>query len=127
VRVVRREPERAIDARLQLLRDDVLEAIGFVMDVVDVHAQGLGEVQLEQAVMPNDLERDALAGVGEMGATVRLVRQQVERRELLHHRGRRRGSDAEVLRERADRHAALSGLQLEDRLQVVLDRLAQQW
>ena len=35
VRIVRREAERAVDPRLELLRDHVLEPVGLVVDVVD--------------------------------------------------------------------------------------------
>ena len=75
--------------------------------------------------MADHLERDALARVGQPRAAVRLVLEQLERRELLHHRRRGRGRHRLVLRERADRHAAVLGLELVDALQVVLDRLAQ--
>src|SRR5438046_7308661 len=43
VRIVGRESQRAIDPRLQLLGDDVLEAVGLVVDVVDVHAERFRE------------------------------------------------------------------------------------
>ena len=58
-------------------------------------------------------------------AAVGLVLEQSERGELLHHRRRRRRRHRLVLRERADRHAAVLGLELVDALQVVLDRLAE--
>jgi 1,4-dihydroxy-6-naphthoate synthase len=125
VRVVRRESECAVDARFELLRDDVLEPVRFFMDVVDVHAERLREIQLEQAVMADHLERDAFSRLGEVRTAIRLVRQQLERGEFLHHRRRRRGRDAEILRERSDRHAAVRRLELVDRFQVVLDRLAE--
>ena len=51
VRVVRREAEGAVDPLLQLLGDHVLEPVGFVVDRVDMEAECLGEVQLEQAVV----------------------------------------------------------------------------
>jgi hypothetical protein len=61
MRIVRREPERAVDTRLELLRDHVLEPVGLVVHVVDVQAERLGQVQLEQPVMANHLDGDALA------------------------------------------------------------------
>ena len=66
MRVVRRESERAVDARLELFGDDVLEPVRFVVDVVDVHAERLREIQLEQPVVADHLERDALARLREM-------------------------------------------------------------
>ena len=62
MRVVGRVAERAVDPRLELLRDRVLEPVGLVVDVVDVHAERLGEVELEQPVVADHLERDPLAG-----------------------------------------------------------------
>ena len=61
MRVVRREPERAVDARLELLRDHVLEPVGLVVDVVDVDAERLREVELEQPVVADHLDGDPLA------------------------------------------------------------------
>jgi len=122
VGIVRRVPERAVDARLQLLRDHVLEPVRFVVHVVDVQPERLREVELEQAVMADHLDRDALAGLGEPSAAVGLVVEEPERAELLQHRGRRRGRDPLVARNRSDGHAPLRVLKLVDRLQVVLDR-----
>src|SRR5207244_3952745 len=66
-----------------------------------------------------------LARVGEPRTAVRLVLQQVERGELLHHRGRRRRGHALVARDGRDRDAAARLLELVDPLQVVLDRVGQ--
>ncbi len=52
--------ERFVDARLELLADRVLEPVGLVVDVLDVDAERLGEVELEQAVVADHLECDAL-------------------------------------------------------------------
>ena len=57
MRVVRRVAERAVDPRLELLREHVLEAVGLVVDVVDVEAERLREVELDQPVVADDLER----------------------------------------------------------------------
>ena len=62
MRVVRREAERAIDPRLQLLRDDVLEAVGFVVDVVVFKSNGLAAWDVAIGAMA--LERARAAGVG---------------------------------------------------------------
>ena len=62
VRVVRREAERLVDPRLELLRDRVLEPVGLVVHVVDVDPERLREVELEQPVVADHLERDPLAG-----------------------------------------------------------------
>ena len=77
----------------------MLEPVGLVVDGVDVEAERLGEVELEQPVVADHLDRDALARVGQPRAAVGLVLEQVERRELLHHRRGRRGRDALVARD----------------------------
>src|SRR4029079_19163499 len=62
VRVSRRVPERAVDLRLQLLREHVLEPVGLVMDVVHVQAEGARQVELQQPVATAHLDGDLLAG-----------------------------------------------------------------
>lgn len=120
--VVGRMPERAVDALLQLLGDDVLEPVGLGVDVVDRETERVGEVELEQPVVPDHLERDALARLGQAGPPVGLVLEQVEDGELLdHRRGRGRG-DPLAAGEGRDGGAAARLLQLVDALQVVLDR-----
>ena len=91
MRIVRRKAERAVDSSLELLGDDVLEPVGFVVNGVDVKTECLREVELEQPVVTDHFESDPLAGVAEPGATVGLVLEQAERSELLHHRRRRCG------------------------------------
>src|SRR5689334_14463026 len=88
VRIVRREAERAVDPRLQLLREDMFEPVGLVVDVVDVDTERLGEIELEEPVVADHLERDALAGGRQRAAAVRRVLGEAERGELLHHRRR---------------------------------------
>jgi hypothetical protein len=73
MRIVRREAERAVDPGFELLRDHMLEPVRLVVHVVDVETKGLSEVELEQAVVADHLDRDALAGAGQPRATVRLV------------------------------------------------------
>ncbi len=60
VRIVCRIAERLVDALLELFRESVLEPVGLVVDVVDVQPERLREVQLEQPVVTDHLERDAL-------------------------------------------------------------------
>src|SRR3954453_11553446 len=55
VRIVRRESERLVDARLELLPEHVLQPVGLVVHVVDADAQRLREVELEQPVVPDHL------------------------------------------------------------------------
>src|SRR5262249_19691153 len=73
VRIVGREAERAVDACLELFGDDVLEPIGLVVHVVDVEPERVREVELEQPVVADHLDGDALSRPGEACAAGRLV------------------------------------------------------
>ena len=112
VRVVRREAERTVDAGLELLGDDVLEAVGFVVDVVDVHAERLGEIQLEQRWwrITSSATRSP-ASVSLRPGTARASRRS-SAASFLTIADADAGARAEVARERADGHAAVSVLQL---------------
>src|SRR5471030_3193259 len=79
VRVVCGKAECAVDPRFELLRDDVLQPVGLVVNRVDVEAKCLGEIELEQPVMADHLERDARTRVGQLRAAVALVVEQLER------------------------------------------------
>ena len=61
VRVVRGVAELRRDQLLELLGQHVLEHLGLVVHAVPRHAQRLREVQLQQAVVAQHLERDAPA------------------------------------------------------------------
>ncbi len=125
VRIVRRVPERLVDPRLELLGDHVLEPVRLVVDVLDVEPERARQIELEQAMVPDNLERDALAGRGQAGAVVGLVLEQLEGGQLLQHRRGRGGGDALIASERRDRCAPAGGLELVDPLEVVLDRLGE--
>ena len=49
--------ERGVDARLERLGEVVLEPLGLGMHLVPGKAERLHEVELEQAVVADDLER----------------------------------------------------------------------
>ena len=59
VRVERRVAELGRDELLQFLGEDVLEHLGLLVDPVPRHAEALDQVQLEQPVVTDHLERDA--------------------------------------------------------------------
>ena len=99
VRVVRRVAELGRDARLEVLGEHVLERLGLLVHAVPRHAELLGEVELEQPVVAQHLERDALAVGRQLHAVVRHVLDQPALGELLDHRRRRRRRDAEALGE----------------------------
>ena len=78
VRVELRVAELLGDPALELLRDVVLEHLGLVVDSIPRHLERLGEEGLDQAVVADDLEGDALTGRGQGDAVVRLVADQTE-------------------------------------------------
>jgi hypothetical protein len=113
------------DARLEVLGDHMFERLGLVVYAVPGHVEVLGEVELEQAVVAQHLEREALALDGEPRPVVGGVFGQAAFGELLdHHRGRR-GGDPEPLGEIVGvyRSARIAALECVDRLGVVFDRL----
>ena len=61
VRVVRRVAELGRDARLEVLGEHVLERLGLLVHAVPRHAEVLGQVELEQPVVAQHLEREPLA------------------------------------------------------------------
>ena len=65
MRVVRRVAERLVDPGLELLGEDVLEPVGLGVHLVDGDPERLGEVELEQPVVADHLERHPLAVGGE--------------------------------------------------------------
>ena len=66
MRVDGRIAELGGDERLELLGEDVLEDLGLGVDAIPRHVERLGEVELEQAVVADDLERHALAVGGQL-------------------------------------------------------------
>jgi hypothetical protein len=87
--VVRRIAERRVDARLDLFRKRVLEPVGLGVNGIDLESECLGEVLLQQPVVPDHLDRDLPARGGEDRAAVALVADEAEGGEPLQH-GRRR-------------------------------------
>ena len=125
MRVVRREAERLVDPRFQLLREHVLEPLRFVVHLVDIDAERLREIQLEQAVVPDDLERDPFPRTRQRDSSIRFVHCEAERCQLLHHRAGGGRRDALPLRERGHGHAVSISAELVDLAQIVLDRIRQ--
>ena len=83
--------ERGVDARLERLGQVVLEALGLDVHLVPREPERLHQVQLEQAVVADDLERGLRPGVGERDAVVRLVAHEAHAGQALDHRGGRGG------------------------------------
>src|SRR6185295_14239595 len=98
--------------------------LGLLVYAVPRHVELLGEVELEQPVVAQHLERHLLAGRGELHAAVGHVLGQAELGELLDHPRGRSGSDVQAVGEvvGGDRLAG-AALERVDRLRVVLDGL----
>ena len=122
VRVVRGVPELRGDQLFELLGEHVLKHLGLGVDAIPRHSKALHQVQLEQPVVANHLERHAPSRVGQRHTAVRDVLHIPEFAHPLDHPRRRPGRDPEPFGERvvADRLRA-ADLQLVDRLRVVLD------
>ena len=128
VRVARRVAELGGDQVLELLGEHVLEHLGLGVHAIPRDPEALGQVELEQPVVADDLERHLLPTLGQPHALVGLVRHQLELAELAHHPRRGGGRDAEALgdRGRGDR-ARAARLERVDRLRVVLDGGGDGW
>jgi len=81
--------ERLRNALLEILGDDVLQAIRLLMDLIAGEAEFLMQIQLKQPVVADDLEGDALTGLGEGDAAVLAIldQQRLGRRQALQHTG----------------------------------------
>jgi hypothetical protein len=101
-------------------RDDVLEALGLVVDFVPPVAQGLGEVGLEQPVVAQHFERHLPARLSQADAAVAAVVDQSELGEPLHHARHRRRPDPEPDRKGLGADAAAAPAEQKDLLEVVL-------
>ena len=106
MRIERRVAELLGDQALEVVGEEVLEYLRFGVHFVPRHAEALDEIQLEQAVVADHLERDQSSAVGELHPAIWLVLGEAKRLQLLHHPGHRRGADVEPLRQRVRRDAA---------------------
>ena len=94
VRVVRRVAELGGDQVLELLGEHVLEHLGLVVHAIPRHPEVAAEVELEQPVVAQHLERQPPPLARQLHALVGLVRDQLELAELAHHARRGRGRHA---------------------------------
>ncbi len=109
------------DQLLEVVGEHVLEHLRLGVHTVPRHAQGLGEVALEQAVVADHLERDAASVSGEADATVGGVGDQAELVEAPQHGRDGARGDAEPLGQRVRGDGLVAArFQGEDGLRVVL-------
>ncbi len=85
MRIVRRVAELGRDQRLELVGEHVLEHLGLLVDAVPRHAERFGEVELQQPVVAQHLEREPGARFRQPHAAVALVRDETELVELADH------------------------------------------
>jgi len=115
------------DAGFEFFGDEVLEALGFVVQFVEGIIQDFEEEGFDEAVVTDDLQRALTARGGETDAAAALV---LDERtalggELLQHVGDGGGGDVEARSELRTADAALlTAAERVDGLEVVVDRLA---
>jgi hypothetical protein len=112
--VLRRRSERLVDVLFERFGESVLEAVGFGVDCVDPEVERSGEVELEQTMVAEQLQRDPLTGPGQPHAVIEPVLDEPQGSELLHHCGSRRRRDAHAHGERRRLYLAMLQLQLVD-------------
>ena len=114
-------PELRIDPRLELLRQRVLEELGFRVHFVQREAEPIDEIPLEEPVVAKHLEGTTLARLGQLDSSIGSSLHEPELCQPLGHRCRRRSADPELPREGGGRDALTHGLERVDRFEVVLD------
>lgn len=66
-------PKFISDAFLEALRDEVLQAFGFIVNLVDGIVENLIEKGLNQSMVADNLQRASLASAGETNPIMSLV------------------------------------------------------
>lgn len=119
--------EKGGDALFELFADEVLEALGFVVELFDGVVEDFVEEGFEQAMVADDFERAAAAAGGEDHAAVALIAEQRLRLrgEALQHVGGGGWGDVEVFGDLGvgDLAGVVSAKGVNG-LDVVVDRLA---
>ena len=79
--------QRLVDLLFELLGNDVFQEIRFLVHLVPGVAQYLGQIQFQQPVVPDDLERDPGSGRSQSDSLVALVFHQLQLGKTLDHVG----------------------------------------
>ena len=123
MRVGRRVAEERVEAVEDIVGDGVLKLLRLGMHGGPVHLEDVDEKGFHEAVLAEDVERDAPAGVGQAHAVAGLVLDEALGGEGLYHRGDGAGHDGERGRERAHRHEFHGVIREQQQmLEVVFDR-----
>ena len=80
MRVFCRRPECRVDALLECLGEDVLEPVRLSVNGIELELERLGQVELDETVVPKHFERDALATPRERNAPIELMVGEPKRR-----------------------------------------------
>ena len=120
VRIQLRPAEQLEDPLLHPFGDDVLEALGLVVDLVKAVAEHLDEEHLQKAVVPDQLESDFAAFAGQLLAAVAVVLDEALGVEPVDHLADAWGRDAESLREITGGHRLVIAMQLVEGFEVIL-------
>lgn len=125
VRINGRVSKLRRDAQLELFRDEVFQPLRLVMEFFKRIAKFLEQEGLQQAMVTDYLQRPPAAVLGERSAAVPLVLEQRCRscRELLDHVCYRRVRNSKPVRNGTAAHTFTCTAQVEDHLQVVINRL----
>ena len=118
------ESEVGVDPVDEAFGDGVLHVLGLLVDLVPGHRERMDQEEFDEAMPPEDLEREPLAGGGEAGPFIRGVGREVGLGECLEHPRDGPRRDVEPLRERAGRYGLVGGPargDQVDRLDVILD------
>ena len=75
----------------------MLEALRLLVDLVPGVAQGLDQVHREKPVVPDHLDGDSFAPLGQLGAPIAVMADEAECGQLAEHLAHGRGGNMEVL------------------------------
>ena len=102
-----RPPEQLEDAGFHAFRDDVLQVLRLLVDLVPRITEDLDQEHLQQAVVPHELQRDLAAFPRELLTAVTIVLDQPLRGEPRDHLADRGRGDAQTLGKITGRDGAL--------------------
>ena len=97
----------------------MFQSLGFLVHTIQADAQVPGQVQFDQPVVADDLQRNLLASGGELHAVVGRVVHQLQPRQFLDHVGRGGGGHVQARRDSVRRHRLAGLAEFVDHLEVI--------